>query len=97
MTFDLPVSMAAGTEFSAPSSVLEVGCNKDNAAALADEVSDSLSDLKQMTNRKPPRYSSALRHSVSSIGPQTADDLVSILFSWLLSYQYSYGWSKCIE
>ncbi|TQD98324.1 hypothetical protein C1H46_016145 [Malus baccata] len=68
--------MAAGTEFSPPSSVLEVGCNKDNAAALEGEVSDSLSDLKQMTNRKPPRYSSALRHSVSSVGHLTADDLL---------------------
>ncbi|KAM1909270.1 hypothetical protein ACFX13_038048 [Malus domestica] len=76
MTFDLPVSMAAGTEFSPPSSVLEVGCNKDNAAALEGEVSDSLSDLKQMTNRRPPRYSSALRHSVSSVGHLTADDLL---------------------
>lgn len=59
--------MAAGMDFSPPYRLLEGGYNKDNVSAVEDEASENLNSVKQMTNGKPPRHLSVVRHSASSI------------------------------
>ncbi|GMN34727.1 hypothetical protein TIFTF001_004847 [Ficus carica] len=59
--------MAAGMDFSPPYRLVEGGYNKDNVSAMEDEASENLNNIKQMSNGKPPRHLSAMRHSVSSI------------------------------
>lgn len=59
--------MAAGMDFSPPYRLVEGGYNKDNVSAMEDKASDNLNNIRQMSNGKPPRHLSAMRHSVSSI------------------------------
>lgn len=69
--------MAAGMDFSPPYRLIEGGYNKDNVPAMEDEASENLKNIKQMTNGKPPRHLSVMRHSVSSIKLLATADLVS--------------------
>lgn len=68
--------MAAGTDFSPPFTVLEGGYNKDNASITKDEICENSDDLKKMTNGKPPRHLSVVRHSIDSATITGAVDLV---------------------
>ncbi|EXB56297.1 putative protein phosphatase 2C 27 [Morus notabilis] len=67
--------MAAGMDFSPPYRLIEGGYNKDNVPAMEDEASENLKNIKQMTNGKPPRHLSVMRHSVSSIKLLATADL----------------------
>ncbi|KAK9270413.1 hypothetical protein L1049_025992 [Liquidambar formosana] len=67
--------MAAGTDFSPPFTILEGGYNKSNVLAVEDENSENSDNLKQMTNGKPPRHLSVMRHYVSSARILGAADL----------------------
>ncbi|KAI4317045.1 hypothetical protein L6164_024956 [Bauhinia variegata] len=67
--------MAAGMDFSPPFTVLEGSYNKDNLCVTEDESSRDSSKLKQMTNGKPPRHLSVMRHSISSTRLLAAADL----------------------
>lgn len=71
------LGMAAGMDFSPPATILEGGCNRDNVLTMEDQSSENLNNLKQMTNGKPPRHLSNMRHSMSSMKLQTTTDLVS--------------------
>ncbi|XP_062164017.1 probable protein phosphatase 2C 27 [Alnus glutinosa] len=67
--------MAAGMDFSPPITLLEGGCNRDNVSTMEDQSSENLNNLKQITNGKPPRHLSIMRHSVSSMKLQATADL----------------------
>ncbi|KAE8057421.1 hypothetical protein FH972_014116 [Carpinus fangiana] len=67
--------MAAGMDFSPPITILEGGCNRDNVSTMEDQSSDNLNNLKQITNGKPPRHLSIMRHSMSSMKLQATTDL----------------------
>lgn len=73
--------MAAGMDFSPPFTLLEgsqLSYTKDNnASVMEDEKSRDLNKLKQMTNGKPPRNLSHMRHSISSTRLVAAADSVS--------------------
>jgi hypothetical protein len=71
------LGMAAGMDFSPPITILEGGCNRDNVSTTEDQSSDNLNNLKQITNGKPPRHLSIMRHSMSSMKLQATTDLVS--------------------
>ncbi|GMY28074.1 probable protein phosphatase 2C 27 isoform X1 [Fagus crenata] len=76
--------MAAGMDLSPPFTVLEGAYNKDNFSTTEDQSSENLNNLKQMTNRKPPRHLSVTRHSISSmrlLGTPDLDLDVSIVAS----------------
>jgi hypothetical protein len=75
LIYDL--GMAAGMDFSPPITLLEGGCNRDNVSTMEDQSSENLNNLKQITNGKPPRHLSIMRHSVSSMKLQATADLVS--------------------
>lgn len=68
-------NMAAGTDFSPPFAILEGGYNKDNVSAMEDENSENSDNLKQLTNGKPPRDLSVMRHSVSTARLMGVTDL----------------------
>lgn len=72
--------MAAGTEFSPPFTVLEGSYSKDSVPGKRDEISENSDNLKQMTNGKPPRHLSVVRHFISSDAEVAASDLVSYLY-----------------
>lgn len=63
--------MAASMDFSPPTTIFEGVCYNDNMSALDDE------NMKQITNGKPPRHLSVMRHSLSSMRLLTPDDLVN--------------------
>lgn len=65
--------MAAGTELSPSYALLEGGYNKDNVSVVEDESDDS-DNLKQVTNGKPPRHLSIVRHNISSAALASATD-----------------------
>lgn len=66
--------MAAGMDFSPPFTILEGGYNSnDNVSTMEDQSSENLNNLKQTTNRKPPRHLAVKRHSVSSMTLTAAD------------------------
>lgn len=69
--------MAAGMDFSPPYRLVEGGYNKDNVSAMEDDGSENLNNIKQISNGKPPRHLSAMRHSVSSIKLLATADMVS--------------------
>ncbi|KAG6648272.1 probable protein phosphatase 2C 27 [Carya illinoinensis] len=60
--------MAAGMDLSPPFAILEGAYNNmDNVSTMEDQSSESLNNLKKMTNGKPPRHLSVMRHSMSSM------------------------------
>lgn len=70
--------MAAGMDFSPPFTVIEDGYGKDNLSGMEDDKnSENLDNLKQITNGKPPRHVSVLRHCVGTTRLLAATDLVS--------------------
>lgn len=64
--------MAASMDFSPPTTIFEGVCYNDNMSALDDE------NMKQITNGKPPRHLSVMRHSLSSMRLLTPDDLLDV-------------------
>lgn len=58
--------MAAGSEFSPPYSITEGVFSKDNATVMEDEILENLDNAKQITNGKPPRHLSVVRHCISA-------------------------------
>ncbi|KAJ7966985.1 putative Protein phosphatase 2c [Quillaja saponaria] len=64
--------MAAGMDFPPPFTILE---GKDNVSVMEDENSGHSNNLKQITNGKPPRHMSVIRHSMSSTRLLAATDL----------------------
>lgn len=69
--------MAAGTDFSPPFTLLDVGYSKVNVSVMEDENSNNSDNLKQLTNGKPPRHLSVMRHCISSARLLAATDFVS--------------------
>lgn len=68
--------MAAGMDFSPPFTVIEGGYGKDNLSGMEDDKnSENLDNLKQITNGKPPRHVSVLRHCVGTTRLLAATDL----------------------
>ncbi|RVX16085.1 putative protein phosphatase 2C 27 [Vitis vinifera] len=68
--------MAAGTDFSPPFTLLDVGYSKVNVSVMEDENSNNSDNLKQLTNGKPPRHLSVMRHCISSARLLAATDFV---------------------
>ncbi|KAL5984275.1 hypothetical protein ACLOJK_018379 [Asimina triloba] len=58
--------MAAETDFPPPFNVLNGGFSKGNGPSMDDESSGAVESLKQMSNWKPPRPLSVIRHCMSS-------------------------------
>jgi protein phosphatase 2C family protein 2/3 len=83
--------MAAGMDLSPPFTVLEGAYNKDNFSTTEDQSSENLNNLKQMTNRKPPRHLSVTRHSISSMRLLDTPDLVSS--SRIFTFNFTSCWS----
>lgn len=70
--------MATGMDLSPPFAILEGGYNdNDSVSTMEDQSSESLNNLKKMTNGKPPRHLSVMRHSMSSMRLLATADLVS--------------------
>ncbi|XP_031270126.1 probable protein phosphatase 2C 27 isoform X1 [Pistacia vera] len=67
--------MAGGMDFSSPFTVIEGGYSNDNVSGMDSENSDNLDNIKQITNGKPPRHASVLRHCVSTTRLLAATDL----------------------
>ncbi|KAF7817691.1 putative protein phosphatase 2C 27 [Senna tora] len=68
--------MAAGMDFSPPFTIIEgTQGSYNNASVMENDQSRDLNKLKQMTNGKPPRNLSHMRHSVSSNKLLAAADL----------------------
>ncbi|KAJ9673284.1 hypothetical protein PVL29_023088 [Vitis rotundifolia] len=66
--------MAAGTDFSPPFTLLDVGYSKVNVSVMEDENSNNSDNLKQLTNGKPPRHLSVMRHCIGSARLLAATD-----------------------
>ncbi|KAJ7957994.1 putative Protein phosphatase 2c [Quillaja saponaria] len=67
--------MAADMDFSPPFTIVEGGYSKDNASVMEHENSGDLNNQQQITNGKPPRHMSVIRHSMSSMRLLAATDL----------------------
>lgn len=69
--------IAAGMDFSPPFTILEGGYSKDDVSGMENDNSENLDSLKQMTNGKPPRHISVIRHCVSTARLLPVAELVS--------------------
>lgn len=74
--------MAGCTDFSMPFTGVEVGYNEDNnngseVSDSRDEKSENSDEGKQLSNAKPPRHLSVVRHSISSAALVSPIEFVS--------------------
>lgn len=69
--------MVAGADFSPMFRLLDLDYSKAHVSAMEEENSNNLENLKQLTNGKPPRHLSGMRHCISSARLVEATDLVS--------------------
>ncbi|KAK4387816.1 putative protein phosphatase 2C 27 [Sesamum angolense] len=71
--------MAAGAHLSPPFDNVEGGYSNDRSkeSTVEDEISETSDELKQMSNSKPPRHLSVVRHSISTTVLMPASELDS--------------------
>ncbi|KAL0287669.1 UNVERIFIED_CONTAM: putative protein phosphatase 2C 27 [Sesamum calycinum] len=71
-------SMAAGAHLSPPIDNVEGGYSNDRSkeSTVENEISETSDELKQMSNSKPPRHLSVVRHSISTTVLMPASELV---------------------
>ncbi|PRQ19321.1 putative protein-serine/threonine phosphatase [Rosa chinensis] len=71
------LNMAAGMDFSPPTTIFEGVCYNDNMSALEDD-DENINGLNHIANGKPPRHLSVMRHSLSSMRMLAPEDLLEV-------------------